>query len=228
MLEHRAETKNILSYQGARPDILQFVNDARFVLDVGCNIGALARELKRKFPKCAIWGIEINPSALKQAAPILQAGFCVNLDHHERLQDALGDLRFDTIIAGDVLEHTSDPWRIVETLFSRLLPGGSIYVSLPNIAHWKLIWHWLRQSWPMDTRGIFDNTHLRFFMRRDLEKLAPPGSTFELLHRTFRLFDKEHPRLDRISSRVLRRIVWLREYFVFQYVFAIRKPRDNG
>jgi SAM-dependent methyltransferase len=160
---------------------------------------------------------------LKQAEPALEAGFCLNLDNYDDLRAALATRQFDTIIAGDVLEHTADPWRIVDMLFSSLLPGGSIFISLPNIAHWELILHWLRQSWPVNPRGIFDNTHRRFFMRRDLKKLAPPGSEFTLLHRTFRLFDEGHPRLDRVISLLFRHIIWFREYLVFQYIFAIRK-----
>ena len=223
-LDHKPETKNIDSYQGGRPDIIRFIDRARFVLDVGCNVGAVARALKEKFPDCQVWGIEINQNALKQAEPMLEAGFCLNLDDCDSLRQAVSTLRFDTIIAGDVLEHTADPWRIVEILFSTLLPGGSIFVSVPNIGHWELIRHWLRQSWPVNPRGIFDNTHRRFFMRSDLAKLAPRGSQFILLSRTFRLFDKAHPRVDRLVSVLFRHIVWLREYFVFQYIFAIRWP----
>src|SRR5438477_1876555 len=107
-LEHNAEAKNVASYQGARPDIVRFVNRARYVLDVGCNVGAVARELKEKFPGCAVWGIEINPNALKRAEPVLEAGFCLNLDDDDSLREALSTLQFDTIIAGDVLEHTTD------------------------------------------------------------------------------------------------------------------------
>jgi len=223
VLEHNAEAKNVASYQGGRPDILRFVNQARFILDVGCNVGAVARELKERFPGCTVWGIEINPNALKQAESALEAGFCLNLDKYDDLREALGTQQFDTIIVGDVLEHTADPWRIVDTFFSSLLPGGSIFISLPNIAHWQLILHWLRQSWPVEARGIFDNTHRRFFMRRDLKKLAPPESEFTLLHRTFRLFDVEHPHLDRMISLLFRHVIWFREYLVFQYIFAIRK-----
>lgn len=227
-LDHNVETKNVDSYQGSRPDIVQFVNRAQLVLDIGCNIGAVARELKQKFPNCRIWGIEINPNALKHAELVLEAGFCLDLDSCDELQEALAALQFDTVIAGDVLEHTADPWRIIETLFVNLLPGGRIFVSLPNIAHWELILHWLRQSWPINPRGIFDNTHRRFFMRRDLIKLAPPGSKFTLLSRTFRLFDKAHPRLDRLIDVLFRHIIWLREYLVFQYIFVIQKPIGTG
>lgn len=222
-MDHNPKTKNIDSYTGARPDITKFIKHARLILDVGCNVGAVARALKQQFPACKVWGIEINPDALQHATSVLEAGFCLNLDDHENLEKLLAPLEFDTIIAGDVLEHTADPWKIVEVLYSKLLPDGRIFVSLPNIGHWQLGWNWLRQSWPVNPRGIFDSTHRRFFMRRDLENLAPPGSKFTFLSRTFRFFDKEHPRFDRVIATLLRHVVWLREYFVFQYIFVIQK-----
>lgn len=221
MRENNPDTKNVCSYQGRRPDIIRHVAKAVHVLDVGCNTGAVARQLKEKFPESKVWGIDINSESLQKAAPFLEEGFCLNLDDYECLSQTISNLQFDTIIAGDVLEHTINPWKIVQILCSTLVSNGTIYVSLPNIAHWQLLLHVLKQSWPLRERGIYDNTHLRNFMRRDLEKLAPTESDFILLERNYRFF-KKGGRLDCLT-KIIKHIPWFREYFVFQYIFAIQK-----
>ncbi|MFM1942300.1 MAG: hypothetical protein RI897_1282 [Verrucomicrobiota bacterium] len=219
-----ADRKNVASYEGSRPDILGHVLGASRVLDVGCNRGALVRELKQRFPECRCWGIEINPDALKDALPELEAGYVLDLDRTGEFEAALEGLQFDTIIAGDVLEHTWDPWRVVEVLYGHLAPGGVIIISLPNIAHWTLLTNWIRLSWPIRERGLYDGTHRRFFMREDLRRLAPEGSKFAILSRNYRLFEGRQTRWDKLVKGVFGLVPRLREFVTFQYIFSIRKP----
>ena len=73
---------------------------------------------------------------------------------------------FETIVYGDVLEHLSEPRTALVALNRTLAPGGTVIVSVPNVAHL-----WMRLSlmlgrFDYTDRGILDRTHLRFFTRR--------------------------------------------------------------
>ena len=50
-------------------------------------------------------------------------------------------------------------------LVGLLTPGGSVVVSLPNIAYALARLRLLRGVWRYERTGIFDDTHLRFFTR---------------------------------------------------------------
>jgi len=73
--------------------------------------------------------------------------------------------RPDCVIFSDVLEHTSDPWAVLRRWRSVLAPGGTLVVSLPNVAHKSVLRPLLRGRFDYADEGVLDRTHLRFFTR---------------------------------------------------------------
>ena len=73
------------------------------------------------------------------------------------------DLTFDCIICADVLEHFVNPELILPILANKLRPGGSMIVSLPNVAFGLNRLHLLLGNWNYREYGIMDKTHLRFY-----------------------------------------------------------------
>lgn len=217
--------KQVPSYAGLRHDVLRHAGTGKRVLDVGCNEGALARELKRRDSDCRVWGIDINPTALQRAEDVLERGFQLNLDDCDRLQQQLDGLAFDTIIAADVLEHTIDPWKVLTCLVERLAPGGHVLLSLPNFGHWESIWHLIRQRFPRRSRGLYDDTHLRFFMKGNLRELEPPSFRGRVVQRNFRLWEGRQTPADVAVRYSVGLVPWLREYFVFQYLIRLERVR---
>jgi 2-polyprenyl-3-methyl-5-hydroxy-6-metoxy-1,4-benzoquinol methylase len=215
-------TKNVASYRGARPDITSLVSEAEHVLDVGCNEGSVGKTLMEEHG-CTCVGIDVNPDALRAASDRIDEVHHVDLNAPAELVEALNGRSFDVIIAGDVLEHTIDPWKIINILYDHLTEPGSILISVPNIGRWELLLSLVRQSWPMRERGVHDETHLRFFMRNDLEDLAPDASTVHLARRNYRLRERARGCLDDWILPLLTKIPWLREYFVFQYIIKVSK-----
>ena len=57
-----------------------------------------------------------------------------------------------------------DPLRILIQCRERLAPGGAIIASLPNSGHWYFRASILAGKFPQDDKGLFDRTHLRFYM----------------------------------------------------------------
>jgi O-antigen biosynthesis protein len=87
------------------------------------------------------------------------------------LAEAFPGETFDVIVFGDVLEHLRDPLPTLRQARTMLSPGGSVVVSVPNIAHGSVRLALLRGKFPYGPLGLLDNTHLRFFTRDGLEDL---------------------------------------------------------
>ena len=76
---------------------------------------------------------------------------------------------FDVILCGDVLEHLVDPWKTVKRMSLYLKPKGYFIASLPNIREIKTLANIvLRGKFMYSNSGILDNTHLRFFCKKDM------------------------------------------------------------
>ncbi len=113
------------------------------VLEIGCGAGLV---LFRIAPRCERYvGVDVSPSALRQLEAKLEpAGLASVVSLHELAADAidrLGEARFDTIVLNSVAQYFPDASylrRVVEMSWSRLEPGGSLFVgdvrSLPLLS----------------------------------------------------------------------------------------------
>ncbi len=143
------------------PDLLDRIPiDAARVLDVGCNAGALGLEFKRRNPAARYYGIETDPEAAAIAQTRLDALATVSV---EQEPFPFGDITFDCIIYGDVLEHLIDPWRIIRLHAERLSEHGVMLICMPNVEHWSFAERVLRGTFDYEEQGLFDRTHLRWF-----------------------------------------------------------------
>lgn len=137
------------------------------VLDVGCGEGANARFL-RDAGASELVGIEVMPGP----AAVARTRF-----DEVREGDALVELDrldgpFDTVLAYDVLEHLADPRQALMRLRALAAPSATLHVSTPNARHWSLVRDLtLRGTFGYQTWGHRDETHLRWFTRRDLDDL---------------------------------------------------------
>ena len=78
---------------------------------------------------------------------------------------------FDAIVCADVLEHLPRPEALLEKIRGWLRPGGTLLVSLPNVANVTVRAALLAGRFPYAERGILDRTHLRFYTRRTAKEL---------------------------------------------------------
>ena len=67
------------------------------------------------------------------------------------------------IVFGDVLEHLLDPATVLTSSLELLRPGGSIVISIPNVAHGAVRLALLQGRWNYTDTGLLDKTHIRFF-----------------------------------------------------------------
>ncbi len=92
-------------------------------LDVGCGGGLLAEEFARL--GCAVTGIDPSEPSLATARAHAQASG-LRIDYQQGMGEQLPfeDARFDLVYCCDVLEHVSNPKRVIAETARVLKPGG--------------------------------------------------------------------------------------------------------
>jgi SAM-dependent methyltransferase len=200
-------------------DRLPAPGNGRRVLDVGCAQGFLAAILASR--GYSVVGVDFPGAARPDTFEF----------HGANLDEGLGPVgyNFDLILCADVLEHLRDPLRMLHDCRARLAPGGALVASLPNSGHWYFRANILAGRFPRHDKGLFDRTHLHFYMWDDwvalfsraglrLETVDPSAVPFELalpsLDGTFIVTALEH-----ISYRLAR--LWKR-LFAYQFVVVAR------
>jgi SAM-dependent methyltransferase len=78
---------------------------------------------------------------------------------------------FDAIVCGDILEHLRDPGSLLRRAATWLRPDGCIVASIPNVRHHSVVRALLQGNWTYESAGLLDRDHVRFFTRREIEKL---------------------------------------------------------
>jgi len=79
---------------------------------------------------------------------------------------------FDIVLAPDVLGQVNEPAELLSEMRSVLRSGGSAVICVPNVAHWYPRFRILLGLFGYDRRGILDRSHIRFFTRRTIRRMA--------------------------------------------------------
>ena len=143
----------------------------RRVLEVGCAAGRSGAELKRRHPGCEVIGVERDPAAAEAAAARLDRVIAGDVEALDLEAAGVAPGSLDAILYGDVLEHLVDPWRVLRAHVRFLAEGGRAIVSLPNVRYCEVLLDLLRGRWRYADCGVLDRGHLRFFTRREGERL---------------------------------------------------------
>lgn len=104
------------------------------VLDLGCaGVGvegasepSLHRKIRERYP--STWGLDASTEAVQW----LRGLGWTNL-HVGDAQDFELNQRFDTIVAGEILEHVERPGELLQRCLAHLKPGGQVIVTTPYV-----------------------------------------------------------------------------------------------
>lgn len=149
--------------------ILKKIQPGTTVLEFGPAYGRMTRFLNEELG-CHVSCIELNPKAedtLKKFADKVVIG---NIEDYHWTTEFKKKF-FDYIIFADVLEHLADPAKVLCTVAPFLKESGTIYISVPNIAHNAIVESLYYNQFNYQESGILDKTHLRFFTKSSLEKM---------------------------------------------------------
>ncbi|CAA7603186.1 Methyltransferase domain protein [Acididesulfobacillus acetoxydans] len=179
------------------------------VLETGCADGLLGQYLLQEGLVGQVFAIELSEKLAAQASQRLSKVFQGDA---ENLTLPLEPNSIDCLIYGDSLEHMKDPYKLLSYHLTLLKPGGFIVGSIPNIQNLFVIENLLHGNWTYTEWGLLDNTHLRFFTRKELLKwLEKAGLVLEHLERSPRdtqWFKKMHQEAD-LDQEVLKRYEFL-------------------
>lgn len=129
----------------------------RQVLDIGCGDGHLAAILTAR--GYSVTGIE-RPDG--HGDVFLRQVKLIEADLDNGLPPL--DQVFDYILCADILEHLRRPEMLLRQIHDVLAPGGALIASLPNSGNIWFRLNILAGRFPRDDKGLFDRTHLHFYM----------------------------------------------------------------
>jgi 2-polyprenyl-3-methyl-5-hydroxy-6-metoxy-1,4-benzoquinol methylase len=162
------------------------------VLDVGCGNGVISRSLGAA--GFTVKGIDISEKTIEKARQ-LNTFSNVRFEVCSAEQLVADGSQYHAIICSEVLEHLQEPGKLLATLHSTLHPTGVLIVTVPNgkgprelfvtrpvIKLQKqngFIWKTIQSlkklmgySGTTAQSAADDLTHIQFFTKPDLEKLA--------------------------------------------------------
>ncbi len=122
--QHDPDWKYLPVYLAKRARVDRFLETRREarIIDLGCGEGALVKAFRAKGYN--ITGMDLHyESEYVQRGSILQTGY--------------PDGSFDLVLCLDVIEHLSfdDQLRALDEMQRLLRPGGTLLLSVPNLAH---------------------------------------------------------------------------------------------
>ena len=144
---------------GTHEIILRAVPDSSTVLDAGCASGYIGASLVAR--GMAVSGFDRDETAVRRAASLYTDVRVLDLTRVEQLP--WPEASFDVVIAADVLEHLLDSEAALRLLARYVTFGGTVIISVPNVAHASMRLGLLRGRFEYTDSGILDKTHTRFF-----------------------------------------------------------------
>lgn len=174
--------KKIEYYTNRRDDLISLLKDRNIshILEVG---GGHFDTLKHLVETCNAKGVGVDPVAQPESdndqCIIHRAEFDKNF-----IEKNLRNQEFDLILAGDVLEHVLYTDVFLNDLTSVLSQNGHLVISVPNIRQLRALYNiFIKGTFPRDHMGLFDDTHLRWFCRKDLIQICSNHGLKVVKHR---------------------------------------------
>ncbi|HEV2904904.1 MAG TPA: class I SAM-dependent methyltransferase [Pyrinomonadaceae bacterium] len=194
----------------------------RRLLDVGCGTGELGHEVKKAFA-CEVIGVTNCEQEAATAAANLDQVILDDLNDFD--PSTLGV--FDCIVCSHVLEHLTQPEKVIQRLRRVLTSDGTLIVALPNVLHWRQRLEFARGRFRYTDGGLMDQTHYRFFDWQSAQRLLNDSGCTIIEREAEGTFP-----LSRFLSRAGRRVdraavASMPGLFGFQFLFVCR-ANGNG
>jgi SAM-dependent methyltransferase len=108
------------------------------ILEVGSGLGILANYVATQFPGSTVTGIEIAPGQIEKARADFSETPNLKFLEGDALSLEFMEASFDVVYCRYVLEHVSDPARVMDEIFRILKGGGRLFVQENNILVYAL------------------------------------------------------------------------------------------
>lgn len=139
------------------------------ILDLGCGNGYLANYLIKSGFNA--YGTDASEEGIAIAKKQRPDRFFLQDLSTGKLPDELQNLRFDTIISTEVIEHLYDPQGFVEFCKQLLPKNGEIILSTPYHGYWKYLGLAIFNKWDAHLGPGWRGGHIKFWSRKTLSQL---------------------------------------------------------
>ena len=136
------------------------------VLDIGFGCAAIAAKLRES--NAVLDGIDINPAAIAENGGLYDRTWLADAN---RIDDVPIGEKYDVILLSDLLQYLVDPADVLSRLKKRLVKGGTLVVSVPNVANIHVRLALLFGRFRMHHRGILSDKALHFYERETIRRL---------------------------------------------------------
>jgi 2-polyprenyl-3-methyl-5-hydroxy-6-metoxy-1,4-benzoquinol methylase len=187
--ERIADIKRLNFIKGV---LKQHTHPGANILDVGCGNGVITRQLGKEGYK--VLGIDISKKAIEKANA-LNMYSNVQFENISAENLVATEEKYDAIVCSEVLEHLTDPITLLKVLNDSLKENGKLIITVPNgsgpretfvtrpiiaiqkrnpllavmISKMKKSMNYSGTTVQSDADEL---THVQFFTKRSLEKLA--------------------------------------------------------
>lgn len=148
------------------------------LLEVGCNAGQNLKALYEIYPKAKFHGVDILSEATQQARKNFPKGSFYTFD----IEDPpayFDNHKYDYIFCPDVLEHLTNPKKVLEYLKTILKPDGYIFANIPNLIHWTVMANLLIfGNFTYTETGLLDQDHKHLFTLNEIKRLFEESDFF--------------------------------------------------
>lgn len=204
--------------------ILKSIKPNSVVLEFGPATGRMTKYLKQNL-NCKVYIVEIDEEAARKAIQYAVDGITEDIENYgwaERFKD----IKFDYICFADVLEHLRFPDRVLKSCKQLLANDGSIFVSIPNIAHNSVVLNLLNNKFEYTNVGLLDNTHIKFFTYESLLNMISTCDLVATTQKTVNLKVGENEinnSYEDINKYIMSAIKNRKYADVYQFVFELKK-----
>lgn len=198
------------------------------VLDLGMGTGALGKFLQGN-RSCTLDGVSHNEDEIAVAKAWYRHAVVADLDLVDVTQ-LFEAHSYDYIVCADVLEHLKAPQHLLAACKGLLKPGGKLLTSIPNAAYCGLIAELIAGDFRYRPEGLLDNTHLRFFTRKSLNRFFEDNQWRSIathtVQRTLPASEFKQP-FDALPPAVTRHLLTLPDALCYQFI-SILEPSVTG
>ncbi|MBN2895952.1 MAG: class I SAM-dependent methyltransferase [Campylobacterales bacterium] len=172
-MQNQYQAKEEGYFLNIRRELLELIPDHLrhgSILEVGAGSGETLRYAKEHGYADHIYGIELTYR--QNVVDDINQFDAFIFGNIEDLNLEFEPEQFDIIICADVLEHLINPAEVLKKLKKYLKNGGIIISSIPNFRAWSNLKKiCIDGDFRYTTHGILDETHLRFFCKKNIEEL---------------------------------------------------------
>jgi 2-polyprenyl-3-methyl-5-hydroxy-6-metoxy-1,4-benzoquinol methylase len=139
------------------------------ILDLGCGNGFLANYLvKQGFE---VYGTDASEEGIAIAKQENPDRFFVQDLSTGKLPAELQEIKFDTILSTEVIEHLYDPAGFIDFCKNLLPKGGELIISTPYHGYLKNLSLSLFDKWDGHHSPAWHGGHIKFWSKKTLSKL---------------------------------------------------------